>query len=130
MTPNFFVAVSPSACWRMRLSPLPNMSARRVLRAREWPWPLTTLLAQAVAAWCAMIAAALLWCAHDLRRPREAFIPYATLGAWCLALLALPALHAADLTRTGAPLLTYLAALTALLAVAGLGVTRAMRIAR
>ena len=98
--------------------------------AREWPWPLTTLLAQAVAAWCAMIAAALLWCAYDLRRPREAFIPYATLGAWCLALLALPALHAADLTRTGAPLLTYLAALTALLAVAGLGVTRAMRIAR
>jgi hypothetical protein len=97
---------------------------------REWPWPLTTLLAQAVAAWCAMIAAALLWCAYDLRRPHEAFIPYATLGSWCLALLALPALHAADLTRTGAPLVTYLAALTALLALAGLGVTRAARLSR
>ena len=71
-----------------------------------------------------MIAAALLWCAYDLRRPHEAFIPYATLGSWCLALLALPALHAADLTRTGAPLLIYLAALIALLALAGLGVTR------
>jgi len=97
---------------------------------RDWPWPLTTLLAQAVAAWCAMIAAALLWCAYDLRRPHEAFIPYATLGCWCLALLALPALHAGDLTRTGAPLLIYLAALTALLALAGLGVTRAARVAR
>jgi hypothetical protein len=96
---------------------------------RDWPWPLTPLLAQAVAAWIAMIAAALLWCAYDLRRGAEAFIPYATLGAWCLALLALPALHAGDLTRTGAPLLTYLAVLLALLALAGLGVTRRGRTA-
>jgi hypothetical protein len=94
---------------------------------RDWPWPLTPLLAQAVAAWIAMIAAALLWCAYDLRRGGEALIPYATLGAWCLALLALPALHAGDLTRTGAPLLTYLAVLLALLALAGLGVTRGGR---
>jgi hypothetical protein len=94
---------------------------------RDWPWPLTTLVAQAIAAWCAMIAAALLWCAYDLRRPHEAFIPYVTLGAWCLALLALPALHSGDLTRTGTPLLIYVAALTALLALAGLGVTRAAR---
>jgi hypothetical protein len=95
----------------------------------DWPWPLTPLLAQAVAAWIAMIAAALLWCAYDLRRSSEAFIPYATLGAWCLALLALPALHAGDLTRTGAPLLMYLATLLALLALAGLGVTRGGRTA-
>jgi hypothetical protein len=90
----------------------------------DWPWPETPLLAQADASWVAMIAAALLWCAYDLRRGSEAFIPYATLGAWCLALLALPALHAGDLTRTGAPLLTYLGVLLALLALAGLGVTR------
>jgi hypothetical protein len=94
-----------------------------------WPWPLTTLLAQAVAAWIAMIAAALLWCAYDLRRTHEALIPYATLGAWCVALLALPALHAGQITRTGAPLLIYLGALIALTAVAGLGVTRAGRYA-
>jgi hypothetical protein len=93
----------------------------------HWPWPQTPLLAQADASWLAMIAAALLWCAHDLRRASEAFIPYATLGAWCLALLALPALHADDLTHTGAPLLTYLGALIALLALAVLGVTRAGR---
>ena len=94
---------------------------------RAWPWPLTTLLAQATAAWIAMIAAALLWCAYDLRRGHEALIPYATLGAWCLALLALPALHAGQITRTGAPLIAYLGALIALVAVAGLGVTRAGR---
>jgi hypothetical protein len=92
-----------------------------------WPWPLTTLLAQAIAAWIAMIAAALLWCAYDLRRTSEALIPYATLGAWCLTLLALPALHAGDLTRTGAPLLSYLGALIALTALAGLGVALAGR---
>jgi hypothetical protein len=92
---------------------------------RDWPWPLTTLLAQAIAAWIAMIAAALLWCAYDLRRASEALIPYATLGVWCLALLALPALHSGELTRTGAPLLIYLGALSALLGLAGLGVTRA-----
>ncbi len=97
---------------------------------RDWPWPLTTLLAQAIAAWIAMIAAALLWCAYDLRRTHEAFIPYATLAAWCLALLALPALHAGELTRTGAPLLSYLGALIALLALAVLGVTRAGRLSR
>jgi hypothetical protein len=94
----------------------------------HWPWPQTPLLAQADASWIAMIAAALLWCAYDLRRGPEAFIPYATLGAWCLALLALPALHAGDLTHTGAPLLTYLGVLAALLALAGLGVSRAGRL--
>jgi hypothetical protein len=103
--------------------------ARPTALGPDWPWPLTPLLAQAVAAWIAMIAAALLWCAYDLRRVAEAFIPYATLGAWCLALLALPALHAGDITRTGAPLLTYLAALLALLALAGLGVIRGGRTA-
>jgi hypothetical protein len=92
---------------------------------RHWPWPLTTLLAQAIAAWIAMIAAALLWCAYDLRRSHEALIPYATLAAWSLALLALPALHAGQVTRTGVPLLTYIGALIVLGGLAALGVTRA-----
>jgi hypothetical protein len=93
----------------------------------DWPWPLTPLLAQAVASWLAMIATALLWCAHDLRRSAEAFIPYATLGSWCTALLAVPALHQGDLTRTGVPLLLYLAALAVLLGLALLGMTRGER---
>jgi hypothetical protein len=92
---------------------------------RHWPWPLTPLLAQAIGAWIAMIAAALLWCAYDLRRGHEALIPYATLAAWSLALLALPAWHAGQLTRTGAPLLTYIGALVVLGALGVLGVTRA-----
>jgi hypothetical protein len=93
----------------------------------EWPWPLTPLLAQAIAAWIAMIAVALVWCAYDLRRTQEALIPYATLGAWSLALLALPASHPADLTRRGAPLVIYVGALIALIGLSGLGVTRAGR---
>jgi hypothetical protein len=97
---------------------------------RHWPWPLTPLLAQAIAAWIAMIAAALLWCAYDLRRRDEALIPYATLGAWSLALLALPALHPGQLTHTAAPLLTYLGVLIALLVLAGIGVASAGRRAR
>jgi hypothetical protein len=97
---------------------------------RQWPWTLTPLLARAIAAWIAMIAAALLWCAYDLRGTSEALIPYATLGAWCLALLALPAWHAGDLTRTGVPLLIYIGALIALSALAGLGVRCAGRRAR
>jgi hypothetical protein len=74
-----------------------------------------------------MIAAALLWCAYDLRRPHEALIPYATLAAWSLALLALPALDAGQLTRTGVPLLTYIGGLIVLSGLAGLGVARAGR---
>ena len=97
---------------------------------RYWPWPLTPLLAQAIAAWIAMIGAALLWCAYDLRRAHEATIPYATLGAWCLALLALPALDSGDLTRTGMSLEIYIGALIALLALAVLGVTRSGNRAR
>jgi hypothetical protein len=89
---------------------------------RQWPWPLTPLLARAIAAWIAMIAAALLWCAYDLRGTSDALIPYATLGAWCLALLALPAWHSRELTHTGVPLLTYIGVLIALGALAGLGV--------
>jgi hypothetical protein len=94
----------------------------------DWPWANSPLLAQVDASWLAMIAAALLWCAYDLRRAAEAFIPYATLGAWCLALLALPALRAGDITDTGPPLLLYLGALTALLSLAGVGVTRTGRL--
>jgi hypothetical protein len=97
---------------------------------REWPWPLTPLLAQAAAAWIAMIAASLLWCAYDLRDTSEALIPYATLGTWCLALLALPALHAGQLTRLGAPLMTFIGALIVLGALAALGVSCAGRHAR
>jgi hypothetical protein len=95
--------------------------------ANVWPWPLTPLLARAVAAWIAMIAAALLWCAYDLRRRHEAFIPYATLGAWCLALLALPAWHSEQLTRTGSPLAIYIGSLTFLLGLAGIGIARGAR---
>jgi hypothetical protein len=93
----------------------------------HWPWPLTPLLARATASWYAMVGTALLWQAGGLRERNEAFVPYATLGAWCVGLLALPALHPGDLTHKGAPLIAYLVGMVALLAIAVYGVARSER---
>jgi hypothetical protein len=59
----------------------------------HWPWALTPLLARAVSAWYALFGTMLLSCAVGLRRPAEAIIPFATLAAWTLLLLALPLLY-------------------------------------
>jgi hypothetical protein len=67
----------------------------------HWPWALTPLLARAVAAWYALFGAMLLSCAVGLRRPVEAIIPYATLAAWSVLLLALPLLHPDDVSGGG-----------------------------
>jgi len=101
--------------------------ARSTALGDDWPWPLTPLLAQCVATWIGLFATMLLWCAYDLRRTSEALIPYMTLGAWCIALMLVPALHHADVTRSGAPLLIYLGALAVLLALAAHGVAVARR---
>jgi hypothetical protein len=67
----------------------------------HWPWALTPLLARAVAAWYALFGTMLVSCAIGLRRPAEAIIPYATLACWSVLLLALPALHAGDVSGAG-----------------------------
>ena len=67
----------------------------------HWPWPLTPLLARAVAAWYALFGTMLLSCAVALRRPAEAIIAYATLAAWSVLLLALPLLHPDDVSGAG-----------------------------
>jgi len=64
--------------------------------AAEWPWPLTPLLARATAAWYAMIGCSLVVCAWSLRRGHEAVIPYATLAAWSVLVLAVALLHHGD----------------------------------
>jgi hypothetical protein len=68
----------------------------------HWVWPLTPLLARTVAAWYALFGTMLLSCAVALRRPAEAIIAYATLGAWSVLLLALPLLHPDDVNGAGA----------------------------
>jgi hypothetical protein len=93
----------------------------------HWPWPLTPLLARVVASWLAMIATAQLWCAADLRQPHEAFISYAALATWTVTLLATPAIHHGELTRTGSPLFAYVAGLGALLALAVYGIACSRR---
>jgi hypothetical protein len=68
---------------------------------QHWPWPLTPLLARAVAAWYALFGTMLVSCAIALRRPAEALIAYATLAAWSALLLALPLMHPDDVSGGG-----------------------------
>ena len=68
---------------------------------QHWLWPLTPLLARAVAAWYALFGTMLLSCAILMRRPAEALIPYATLAAWSVLLLLLPVLHPDDVSGAG-----------------------------
>jgi len=92
---------------------------------RHWPWALTPLLARAVAAWYGMVGTMLVACGFGLRRRSEAAIPYATLAAWCLLLLALPWLHPGDVARSGTGFAVWIAGMLVLLALAALALVRA-----
>jgi hypothetical protein len=65
---------------------------------QHWLWPLTPLLARAVAAWYALFGTMLVTFALAQRRRFEGLIGYATLAAWCVLLLALPLVHAKDVS--------------------------------
>jgi hypothetical protein len=93
---------------------------------KHWPWPLTPLLARAVAAWYGMVGTMLASCAFGLRRRSEAVIPYATLAAWCLLLLALPLLHAGDVDRSGGEFVAWVAVMLVLLGLAVLALARSL----
>jgi hypothetical protein len=95
-------------------------------RGQDWPWMLTPLLGRVVAGWYAMVGTMLLACAVILRRRSEAFIPYATLAAWCLLLLAIPLLHPDDVPRSGADFFGWVAAMVVLLALAALALARSL----
>jgi hypothetical protein len=82
--------------------------------AEHWLWALTPLLARAVAAWYALFGTMLLTFALAQRRPFEGLIGYATLVVWCVLLLALPLLHAGDVSGGTA----WYALMVALLALA------------
>jgi hypothetical protein len=82
---------------------------------QHWLWPLTPLLARAVAAWYALFGTMLLSCAIGMRRPADAIIPYATLGSWSALLLLLPVLHDSDVSGGG----LWYALMATLLALSG-----------
>jgi hypothetical protein len=92
----------------------------------HWPWALTPLLGRAVAAWYAMVGTMLVSCAWQLRRSTEAVIPYGTLAAWCLLLLALPLLHSDDVDTDGGAFVAWLVVMVALLALAVLALARSL----
>jgi hypothetical protein len=98
--------------------------------AGHWPWMLTPLLGRVVAAWYALFATMLICCAVGLRHASEAFIPYATLAAWCLLLLALPWLYPADVAHSGSAFWIWTAGMVVLLALAGFALSRAWPAAR
>ena len=80
----------------------------------HWLWALTPLLARAVAAWYALFGTMLLTFALAQRRAFEGLIGYATLAARCALPLALPLLHADDVSGGS----TWYALMVALLALA------------
>jgi hypothetical protein len=85
----------------------------------HWLWPLTPLLARAVAAWYALFGTMLVTFALAQRRRFEGLIGYATLAAWCVLLLALPLVHAKDVSGGRA----WQVLMVALLALAAYGLT-------
>jgi hypothetical protein len=91
---------------------------------KHWPWALTPLLGRAVAAWYALFGTMLVSCSIGLRRGSEAFIPFATLAAWCVLLLLLPLLH--DVSRSGADFTIWLIGMLVLLALAVFALARSL----
>ena len=61
-----------------------------------------------------------------LRHASEALIPYATLAAWCVLLLALPLLHPADVATSGTAFTWWTAGMVVLLAPSGFALSRAL----
>ncbi len=93
---------------------------------KHWPWHLTPLFAQVVACWYAMIGVALIACGLTLRDAAEAFIPYATLATWSLAVMALAVLYPSDVADSGAPFFIWLAFMGALLLLSVAALVRAV----
>jgi hypothetical protein len=91
-----------------------------------WPWPLTPLLARVIAGWYLLSASVLLTAAVSLRRYHEVPIPYATLGAWSVLLLVLPALYSDDLADRPAALVAWCAVHVLLLALTASALARTL----
>ncbi len=88
----------------------------------HWLWTLTPLLGRVVASWYAMFGTMLIACAVGIRHPSDAFMPYATLAAWSMLLLAIPVFHT---TESGAALWIYAVGMAALLALSAAALARA-----
>jgi hypothetical protein len=67
--------------------------AEPVSVGRHWLWPLTPLLARAVACWYALFGVLLVTHALGQRRASEGLIGYATLACWAALLLILPVVY-------------------------------------
>jgi hypothetical protein len=104
--------------------------AAPVAVGKHWPWLLTPLLGRVVAAWYALFGTMLVTCAVGLRHASEAVLPYATLAAWCVLLLALPLQHSGDVDTSGTAFWLWTAGMVVLLALAVHALSRAVPAAR
>jgi hypothetical protein len=104
--------------------------AAPVAVGKHWPWLLTPLLGRVVAAWYALFGTMLVSCAIGLRHASEAVLPYVTLAAWCLLLLALPLLYSADVHTGTTAFWLWTAGMVVLLALALHALSRALPAAR
>jgi hypothetical protein len=120
------VRVLSAVCGALLVAGAAALFVAPVELGEHWPWALTPLLGRAVAAWYAMVGTMLLSCAIQMRRRSEAVIPYSTLAAWCLLLLALPLLHPDDVVTDGSEFVAWLAAMIVLLALAALALARSL----
>jgi hypothetical protein len=120
------VRVLSAVCGAVLVAGAAALFVAPVELGEHWPWALTPLLGRAVAAWYAMVGTMLLSCALQMRRASEAVIPYGTLAAWCLLLLALPLLHPDDVVTDGSEFVAWLAVMIVLLALAVLALARSL----
>jgi hypothetical protein len=104
--------------------------AAPVAVGKHWPWLLTPLLARVVAGWYALFGTMLVSCAVGLRHASEAVLPYVTLAAWCVLLLALPLLHPDDVHTGTTSFWLWTAGMVVLLALALHALSRALPAAR
>jgi hypothetical protein len=104
--------------------------AAPVAVGKHWPWLLTPLLGRVVAAWYALFGTMLVSCAIGLRHASEAVLPYVTLAAWCVLLLALPLLHPGDVDTGTTAFWLWTAGMVVLLALAAHALSRALPAAR
>ncbi len=104
--------------------------AAPTVMADVWPWPITPLLARVIAGWYFLTGSLLLVAAVSLRRCHEVAIPYATLLAWSVLLLALPLLHGGDLTDRPIALAVWIGVLVCLLALSVSALARVLPLVR
>ena len=85
----------------------------------EWPWPLTPLMSRVFAGWYALVGITMLFTAATAARAHEGVNPYATVAAWSLLVLSVPAIYSEDVSTDADLFWPFIAIQVLVVAVAG-----------